>query len=181
MSQLVEAQKVIFFYSFLYRHDIYTKDELVKILEKMDIEFELFAQLEHDYFPMKKYYSNEMGDEDLLSRIFYLSENCCEREDLIKKKLALQNTEDNYCLDGKRTINIDVGYVSLENMVLATGKSFSHRILLADNVYAELTYIAENGKFNSLSWTYPDYKHNDIIDFFEWSRKFLKEKLLLRS
>jgi hypothetical protein len=58
---------------------------------------------------------------------------------------------------GGRRINIDPGLLSMENLVLATGKNFTHRIYLQKGIFAEVTLLFQKGKFVTLPWTYPDY------------------------
>jgi hypothetical protein len=59
--------------------------------------------------------------------------------------------------EGKRSINIDPGYMLMSRFVLATGKDFTHRVYLGKGIYADLTLIFKRGEFQTLSWTYPDY------------------------
>ena len=52
----------------------------------------------------------------------------------------------------KRKINIDPGYISLGNLVLATGKPFAHRPYLGSGIYADLTLVYQRGGFHPLEW-----------------------------
>ena len=56
-----------------------------------------------------------------------------------------------------RPINLDPGYIESSKLVLASMKNFSHRICLADGVYAEITLMYRNGKWRHLEWTFPDF------------------------
>ena len=55
--------------------------------------------------------------------------------------------------------------------MLATGKNFSHRIYLRRGIYADLTLIYRQGRFESLPWTYPDYADVQLQDFLFMVRK----------
>ena len=68
--------------------------------------------------------------------------------------------------DNKRLINIDIGYVAKEQVILATGKPYSHRIYLSEGVHAELVYTFQDKSFKSLPWTYPDYQDEEKIALF---------------
>jgi hypothetical protein len=57
-----------------------------------------------------------------------------------------------------RPINLDVGYVELPKLVLASMKNFSHRIYLRDGVYAEITLMFRRGRWEPLPWTFPDFR-----------------------
>ncbi|MGB9741893.1 MAG: DUF4416 family protein [candidate division WOR-3 bacterium] len=59
---------------------------------------------------------------------------------------------------GNRTINLDPGILTLHNLVLATTKDYAHRIALTPEIYAELTLIFHQGRYQPLPWTYPDYQ-----------------------
>ncbi len=71
--------------------------------------------------------------------------------------------------ESKRRVNIDPGYLTLHNVVLATCKNFSHRVYLERGVYAELTYMfnARKQGYDLLDWTYPDYRTDEIRAFFK--------------
>jgi hypothetical protein len=176
MSLLLTPDKVLFFSSFLYRSDLYEISHIEKI---WNLKFENSISFVHPFFPMKDYYSREMGPSEFLNRIIFVTTDLSDRENLVSLKLWSDTTEKSNVLgEGCRSINFDVGYISLENTVLATGKSFSHRIHLNSGVYAELTYHYEDKTFKIFPWTYPDYSHVDFIDFFNFSRSLLQKKLL---
>ncbi len=70
-------------------------------------------------------------------------------------------------------VNIDIGAVYKEQVLLSTSKPYSHRIYLRDGVHAELTYTYENKSYHFLPWTYPDYQHEEKLEFFNSLRKRL--------
>ena len=74
-------------------------------------------------------------------------------------------------LDGKRRINIDPGYLSLSKLVLLTTKDFSHRIYLGRGIYAEATLRYTNKTFQPFEWSYPDYRSDDYVGFFNKVRE----------
>lgn len=76
----------------------------------------------------------------------------------------------------RRVFNIDPGYFTHAQLVLATHKNYAHRISLGQGVFAELTYLIEGRNWRFLPWTYPDYKTDEVRDFFKKQRDlFLKE------
>jgi hypothetical protein len=92
-----------------------------------------------------------------LVRRFLSMEKLIKPETLPDIKLMTNNIEDKFSAEDKREVNIDPGYLSKANLILATGKGFSHRPYLRDGIYADLTLIYQDKKFCSLPWTYPDY------------------------
>lgn len=102
------------------------------------------------------YYNEEMGAS--LLRRFVSFKKLVGRDRLAEIKLFTNSLEKKF-LDqqGRRTINIDPGLLSPENLVLASGKNFTHRIYLQQGIFAEVTLLFQNKKFIGLPWTYPDY------------------------
>ncbi len=59
---------------------------------------------------------------------------------------------------GGRRVNRDPGYLTPAKLVLATTKDFSHRVYLADGIYAEVTLQFGRGGAVAQPWTYPDFR-----------------------
>lgn len=102
-----------------------------------------------------KYYSKEMGLG--LRKVFFTLEGFFHRDELIELKKKAYLLEEAHMSNGKRVINIDPMLVSLENVVIATSKNFSHRLYLGQGVFGDLAFIFRDGHFQPLPWTYPDY------------------------
>jgi hypothetical protein len=106
-------------------------------------------------FDYTDYYCAEMGHG--LVRRFLSMEKLIRPEKLPDIKLATNEIEDKLVSNVQRRINIDPGYISKAHLILATGKSYTHRPYLRDGIYADLTLVYQGKKFCSLPWTYPDY------------------------
>ena len=106
-------------------------------------------------FDQTRYYEAEMG-QPLMKRFFSV-EKLMDPADLVEIKVWTVELESSHTLEGKRTFNVDPGYISAERLVLATGKNSTHRIYLGRGVWADLTLVYERGRFRTLPWTYPDY------------------------
>lgn len=126
-------------------------------------------------FSQTDYYEREMGGN--LSRIFILFEPLFQRDMLPDIKLKTNDIELVLALKGKRMVNIDPGYISLENIVLATTKGYAHRIYVGSGIYGDLTLTFSAGTYNPLGWTYPDYGSKEVISLLNRWRESLKEKL----
>lgn len=175
MSDLVPPVDSLFFGSVLFNKEIISFDEIKKIwTERFGDSIEFY----HPFSPMKVYYSKQMGDVSALDRVLFASLLPGPRELLIEHKIWSDHLEKKW-MDGKdlRPLNLDMGVLTLENVVLATGKSFAHRIYLGRGVYADLNLQFEQKSMRSLPWTYPDYSHPDFIAFFNWLRAFLHKKI----
>lgn len=110
------------------------------------------------------YYEKEMGKD--LTRTFILFGAPIERESLPEIKIITNEIEQSFGSEGKRTVNIDPGYVALEHVILATTKGYAHRVHLKNGIYADLTLMYRDGTYRPLEWTYPDYAEKQTISLF---------------
>ena len=107
-------------------------------------------------FDYTDYYAREMGSP--LHRRLLTYEHLVAQDILPAIKHTTNQIEATMTDAGRRLVNIDPGLLSAERFVLATGKNFPHRIYLRRGIYADLTLIYRKGGFQSLPWTYPDYR-----------------------
>lgn len=70
-----------------------------------------------------------------------------------------------------RIVNIDPGYLEPSKLVLFSTKNYSHRIYVADGIFAEVTMLYAHGKFVQLPWTYTDYYREENLKFLIEMRK----------
>ena len=123
-------------------------------------------------FEYTTYYQKEMGSRLRRTHLAFSPSIC--PSDLAQIKVLTNELELNISdkKEGIRCVNIDPGYLTLAKIVLASTKDFSHRIYLDKGIFAEvtLTYSKKNG-WESLSWTYPDYKEDHAKKFFNTLRK----------
>jgi len=119
-------------------------------------------------FDYTAYYEQEMGTP--LFRRLLAFNSLIDQLDLVGIKLATNRLEDQYAGNGHRRVNIDPGYLLYERFVLASGKNFCHRIYIGQKIYADLTLIYQQGAYQTLPWTYPDYADRPIISFLEQVR-----------
>jgi hypothetical protein len=139
-------------------------EELSKIYGKIDFISDLFP------FNHTNYYHQEMGFP--LWRRFISFCNLIPKNSIPDIKLKTNELERGLSnSQGRRRVNIDPGYISLENLILATGKNYTHRIYLDEGIYADLTLMFKEGGFRALKWTYPDYKSRKIIEIFNGIRE----------
>ena len=111
-------------------------------------------------FDYTAYYAAEMGTA-LWRRLFSFTQLIAQ-DQLPDIKRFANELEHKWMRDGKRRVNIDPGYLLPSRFVLATGKDFSHRIYIGRSIYADLTLLYANGRFQALPWTYPDYADPEL-------------------
>jgi hypothetical protein len=125
-------------------------------------------------FDFTNYYEEEMGKD--LKRCWLVTERAISLERLAEIKLYAIQTEKIFANErSQRRINIDPGFLTLSNFVLATTKDYGHRIYLKDGIFAEVTLIYRNKSYQYLEWTYPDYRN--AVDFFNEVRRHYQDLL----
>ena len=98
-------------------------------------------------------------------------------ERLPEVKIAAMELEERLAAGSRRTVNIDPGFLSAANVVIATAKNHYHRVPLRDGVYAHLEYVLKDGRLQFLPWTYPDFKTEAYLEFFNRLREQFKNEL----
>ena len=131
-------------------------------------------------FDYTNYYEPEMGPG--LVRRMIAFKPLIAQDALSAIKLKTNIIENEFSKNARRNVNIDPGYLVRERFVLATGKNFTHRIYIGNNIFADLTLIFQKGEFRSLPWTYPDYKEKNMHAFLHRVRnKYIKDLTELES
>jgi hypothetical protein len=115
-------------------------------------------------FALTDYYQIEMGAP--LFRQFVSFAELLAPEKLPEIKIFTNRLEKQSARLGKRTINLDPGYMSDANVIIATSKNHYHRVPLKRGIYAHLEYILKNKQISFLPWTYPDFQTEAYVDFF---------------
>lgn len=131
-------------------------------------------------FEFTEYYTDEMGP-NLIRRILSF-EHLFNPADLPDAKhktndLERQLTQRFRTPPTGRIINLDAGYLTLGQIVLATTKSYSHRIYLRDGIWAEVTLKYHKGQYTKWDWSYPDYACGQYNDFWITVRDKLKQQI----
>ena len=166
-----EPEKAILFMGLLFvdeAHLLRAEDILKKYYGNAVEESEIFE------WSHSGYYADEMGSE--VKRKFILFDKIISPEEIVDIKLNTNEIESELSNDGKRTVNIDPGYITLGKLVLATTKNYSHRIYLGKGIYAEVTLYYRDEDFQPTPFTYNDYKQKEYRDFFKSSREYLKNR-----
>ncbi|BAU23521.1 hypothetical protein THC_1148 [Caldimicrobium thiodismutans] len=174
MSHPKKVEPVLFFIALMERE--YNSFKRIKDILEKDLGMVLLQSQTFDFSKFTDYYIEEMGSP--LWKTFYFFEYLKEPEFLVELKHICYSLErETADLDGKRNLNLDPGYLTLSKVVLATFKDYAHRIYLGRSVFAEVTLIYRSGGFQSLPWTYPDYKEKMTLEYFNRARALYKDRL----
>lgn len=150
-----------------------------------EIHQSLFKRLEGIWGPIERksrlhpfiytsYYNEEMKAVPL--RQYLIFKNLIDPSLLASIKIKTNEMEHDYIVDGGRSINLDPGVLTVENVMLATTKNRGHRIPLHDGIYGEVTLLYTQKTYIDFMWTYPDYKTDESKTFFLDVRKhYLKQ------
>ena len=161
------------FGSFLFRSDRLTSRNLHQLW--ID-QYGPSESMRPSFNPLIGYYQREMDGE--LDRFLVVTSTLYPRSDLLTAKLKSMGWENEFAEDGKRSVNIDIGFLSPENFLLATTKNYSHRVFIGHDIFADLTYQFKQGEWRVLPWTYPDYQDPEKMDFLTRARDRLLASFL---
>jgi len=119
------------------------------------------------------YYNEELGSPLKRRFIFFKRQISQDAPPEIKKDVM--SIEAKLSKDGKRTINLDPGYMTLSKVVLSTRKDYSHRVCIGNGLFAEVTLIySRKSGFEPTRFTYPDYRSPETLALFNKMRETLK-------
>lgn len=113
-------------------------------------------------FDMTDYYQQEMGTE-LLRRLMSFQE-LVPPESLQQAKLRTNEVEAALTVEGKRRVNLDVGYLDHNKIVLGSVKYAGQKIHLGGGVYADLIARYRRGRYQPFEWTFPDFRDGRYDD-----------------
>lgn len=159
MGAITPPDKVKALFGLLYKDPLRIQEALRKIESEfgsIDYRSPEFPFVETDYYDV------EMGEG--LTRQYVSLQNLIVPDELPHLKRMANLWEEQSSVGGKRTVNLDPGYIGAANLILASTKNFSQRIYLSQGIYAEVTMTFQKDDFHKLPWTYPDYyNHRDIL------------------
>jgi Domain of unknown function (DUF4416) len=111
-------------------------------------------------FDLTDYYEAEMGPN--LSRRLIGFEPLASPEQLPPAKLACIAMEAAFISPRSGTpgrgINLDIGYLDHNKIVLASVKPAGQKIYLSAGIYADLVARYAEGRYQPFAWTFPDFK-----------------------
>ncbi len=107
-------------------------------------------------FDLTNYYEAEMGA--ILFRRLVAFDELRSPEELTDAKLACNAIEDVMKGPRGRRVNLDLGYLDHNKIVLASAKGAGQKIYLANGIYADLVARYAAGRYQLFAWTFPDFK-----------------------
>ncbi len=119
-----------------------------------------FGPIDHESKPVDftftDYYEQEMGPG--LRRIFWSFERLIDPSSIVDAKHATNRIETALARNGRRTVNLDAGYLDTYKLILATAKGAGQKIYMRDGIWADLTVTFVKGRVKFFDWGFPDFK-----------------------
>jgi len=107
-------------------------------------------------FDLTDYYEPEMGKN--LRRCLISFRELFPPERLVGAKHITNDIEDNSAGKNGRFVNLDVGYLDLNKIVLASFKGAGQKIYLDGGVWADMIARYRSGRYQPFEWTFPDFR-----------------------
>jgi len=126
-------------------------------------------------FHQTDYYTPEMGTGLVRQVVTFAA--LALPSDLPAAKVVTNDIEQSMAVAGRRTANLDPGYLTQAKLVLATTKDYAHRLYLGQGIYGEVTLVFRGGRFRPWPWTYPDYSSEEYCRLFEEIRARYRSQL----
>lgn len=174
MGHIRESAPVKYFIGITWNPEIDIKN-IISTLENVFGSTDARSEI-IDFSAFTDYYQGEMGDD--LKKL-WIGLYKLRSPDFLKEMKILTN-ELEYELSNtreRRKVNLDPGYITHANMIIATTKNYSHRIYIGNGIYGDLHYIYRNKRFEALDWTYPDYRQEKVMNFFVELRRIYLNQL----
>ena len=151
--------------------------DVISLLErtwgKIQHKGKLFA------FDKTDYYTGEMGND--LFRGVVSFERTIAPETIALEKKRSNELELTMALEGDhRKVNIDIGYMDLDKVVLPSYKRGPFKLYAGDGVWLDMLLTYAKGVFHPTSWAFEDFVRNpymhDLLLIREKYKKAAKEQ-----
>ncbi len=144
-------------------------DELEPILGRPILKGPVFP------FNYTDYYEPEMGQS--LVRAYVAFECLMSPAHLVCLKHETAALEVSLAVAGKRTVNIDPGYIDINKVVLASWKEGLYKVYLGSGVWADPVAHYYEKEFHCEDWTFPDIRSKEHFSFFKEARRLYKKQM----
>src|SRR3989339_238962 len=142
MGKPANPKPALLFTGILYSDKSYLSKAKESLLEIFGSTLLETPSVSWDY---SEYYKEEIGSPIMRTFIFF--KDLINRAEIADIKLRTNDIETSLSIDGKRKVNLDPGYLTLANVILATTKGYAHRIYLGKGIYGEVSLLyRENHK-----------------------------------
>lgn len=168
----MEPQPVQYFVAALWADAAALTDSRARLIER-------FGPIELEGpdrpFDRTTYYEAEMGPN--LQRRLMTFQELRSPEDLASAKRACIAIENDLAGPTGRRVNLDIGYLDHNKIVLASVKPAGQKIYLRDGIYADLIARYAHGRYQPFEWTFPDFKDGRYdAELAEMRKVYLRQR-----
>jgi len=160
MAQTKEPSKAKLIIGIMYSEDHILAQTLFRLIQKfgpIEINGPLIP------FTFTDYYQEEMGQN--LKKSYFAFVQKINQQFLPEIKQFTNAVEQQLSKESKRMVNIDPGYVTEHQVVLASAKEHPHRMYLANGVYGQIVLIYSRNQWIPVDKTFEDYKQKEVQEF----------------
>ncbi len=153
MNEPEGARRVKLLALLLWRNEEALKEayaELERVFGRID-----YSGSDHP-FDVTNYYEPEMGSG--LKRTFISFAGTRDPGEAASLKHAAASVEKKLSVEGRRRVNIDVGYLDPHKLVLLSFKYGAPKIYVGQGVWADPICLYRKGTFQPFAWTFADFK-----------------------
>lgn len=151
---------------------MYAEEKIcAEILGKLQQKFGEFKQGPIIDFNFTNYYEDETGKN--LKKTYVVFDLQIKREQITAIKLLTNQLEQEFCSNGLRKINIDPGYITPMQVVLASAKEHPYRIHIADGIYGQIVLVYSRNNWIPVDKTFADYQQKEVQGFLISARNTL--------
>jgi hypothetical protein len=126
-------------------------------------------------FDLTAYYEPEMGPA--LTRTWLCFERLFGPEELPRFRLAAERIERELAAAGRRTVNLDPGYLDFGKLVLASLKPAPDKIYMGHGVWAHTCLRYGTGGFSAPDHSFPDFRDGRFDPFLLRARQLYRRLL----
>ncbi len=126
------------------------KEKLIKLWGAID-----FEGADH-IFDVTDYYNPEMG-APLWRRLISFG-RLYSPTLLVEMKLQCNEIETTLSCEGRRSVNLDAGYLDHNKYLLASAKEAGQKVYLDKGIYADLSGRYREGRYRPFEWSFPDFR-----------------------
>jgi hypothetical protein len=153
MAKPQEADPVKLFTAILWADE----DALQKAVKMMEENWGAVDFVGPDHsFDSTHYYEPEMGANLKRRLISFL--DLFPPDNIGSAKHRCNELEDLLAKNTQRLINLDIGYLDHNKIVLASFKGAGQKIYMGKGVWADLIARYRSGRYQPFEWTFPDFK-----------------------
>jgi hypothetical protein len=153
MANPQEAEPVKLFVAVLWAQEEGLQSAMERLVEYWgEVDF---TGADHP-FDSTHYYEPEMGQNLQRRLITFLQ--LFPPEQLGPAKHISNDIEEKLAGDGGRIVNLDIGYLDENKIVLASFKGAGQKIYLGNGAWADLVARYRSGRYSPFEWTFPDFR-----------------------